>query len=212
MATRPTRRAAFPAAAALLVSLSGCSGCGGSSGPVVTPSTPGFLPPLPPLAAGTGRYTRLDLARWTVSPENPLTARVFVNRTWKLFFGYGISRSLEESGAQGQLPTHPELLDWLAARLVADGWSVKALHRLMVLSSAYQQSAVGGSGRTPVLLDGRRDGDHTTVLHEKRRGGVHELARDRGWPLQGADHLGEPVRRPGVRDGRSANVVGAILD
>src|SRR5262249_37142457 len=109
-------------------------------GPVVTPNTPGFLPPLPPLANRQARYNRRDLAKWTVSPTNPLPARVFANRTWKLFFGYGISRSLEESGAQGQLPTHPELLDWLAVEFQS-GWDVKKLVRLLVTSSAYRQSS-----------------------------------------------------------------------
>ena len=108
------------------------------SGQVMTPNTPGFLPPLP---QKEGRYTRLDLARWTVTPENPLTARVTVNRLWKLFYGSGIARSLEESGAQGELPTHPELLDWLAAEFQAK-WDVKHIVRLMVTSSTYRQSSV----------------------------------------------------------------------
>lgn len=108
------------------------------SGDVMLPNTPGFLPPLP---AKTDRYNRLDLAKWTVAPENPLTARVAANRLWKLFFGYGIARSLEEAGAQGQLPTHPELLDWLAVEF-RDSWDVKKLVRLMVTSSTYRQSSV----------------------------------------------------------------------
>ena len=85
------------------------------TGPVMKPNAPGFLPPLPPLAGGAGRYTRLDLAKWTVSAENPLVARATANRLWRLFFGYGIARSLEETGIQGEQPTHPELLDWLAS-------------------------------------------------------------------------------------------------
>src|SRR5262249_56887463 len=105
-------------------------------GPAQTPRA--SPPPRPPLARGQPRYNRLDLAKWTVSPTNPLTARVFANRTWKLFFGYGISRSLEESGAQGQLPTHPELLDWLAVEFQS-GWDVKKLVRLLVTSSPYRQ-------------------------------------------------------------------------
>ena len=109
------------------------------TGAVVTPNTPGFLPSLPPLA--TGRYNRLDLAKWAVAPENPLTARVTVNRLWKLFFGYGIARSLEESGTQGAWPTHPELLDWLATEF-QNGWDVRKMVRLMVTSSAYRQSSV----------------------------------------------------------------------
>jgi len=108
-----------------------------TKGEVVTPAVPAFLPPLP---KKEGRYTRLDLAEWTVSKENPLTSRVFVNRTWKLFFGRGISKSLEETGAQGELPTHPELLDWLASEF-REGWDVKQLVRLIVTSLAYRQSS-----------------------------------------------------------------------
>jgi cytochrome c553 len=112
-----------------------------SSGPVMTPRTPAFLPPLPPLPKDKQRYTRLDLARWTVSPSNPLTARVAVNRLWKLFYGHGIARSLEESGSQGNLPTHPELLDWLAAEF-QQKWDVKHMVRLLVTSATYRQSSV----------------------------------------------------------------------
>jgi len=111
-----------------------------TTGPVVTPTTPEFLPPLPPLKDPKGRYSRLDLANWTVAADNPLTARVTANRLWKLFFGAGIARSLEETGAQGEQPTHPELLDWLASEF-QNGWSVKRLIRLMVTSAAYRQSS-----------------------------------------------------------------------
>ena len=110
------------------------------SGPIMEPKTPAFLPPLPPLPPGQKRYTRLDLARWVVAPENPLTARVMANRLWKLFYGRGIARSLEESGTQGEWPTHPELLDWLAAEFQKT-WDVKHLVRLMVTATAYRQSA-----------------------------------------------------------------------
>jgi hypothetical protein len=118
-----------------------------TTGPVMTPNTPGFLPPLQ-RGDVKGRPTRLDLARWTVSPDNPLPARVFANRVWKLFFGAGIARSLEESGAQGELPTHPELLDWLAAEFRTD-WDVKRLVRLIVTSQTYRQS----SAETPALRE-----------------------------------------------------------
>jgi len=112
-----------------------------TSGPVTPPATPAFLPPLPPSRDPKGRYTRLELAKWTVAPENPLTARVAANRLWKLYFGYGIARSLEESGAQGQWPTHPALLDWLAVEFQL-GWDIKKLVRLLVTSAAYRQSSV----------------------------------------------------------------------
>jgi hypothetical protein len=112
-----------------------------TSGPIVMPNTPAFLPPLPAKADPKARYTRLDLAKWAVAPENPLTARVTVNRLWRLFYGNGISRSLEESGSQGRLPTHPELLDWLATEFMGK-WDVRHMVRLMVTSSAYRQSSV----------------------------------------------------------------------
>lgn len=84
---------------------------------------------------------RLGLAQWLLSPENPLTARVIVNRYWHLFFGRGIVSTLEDFGNQGDLPTHPELLDWLAVEFIASGWDVKALLRLIVTSATYRQSS-----------------------------------------------------------------------
>ena len=107
------------------------------SGAVVDPAVPQFLPQ--PNHNGTNQLSRLDLARWLVSSDNPLTARAFVNRLWKQFFGNGISNQPEELGAQGESPTHPELLDWLAVEFRESGWDVKHIVRLMVLSSSYQQ-------------------------------------------------------------------------
>jgi hypothetical protein len=86
--------------------------------------------------------TRLDLAEWITSRENPLTARVFVNRVWKLFYGAGLSRSLDDFGAQGDRPSHPELLDWLAREFIESGWDVKHLVRLIVMSGTYRQSSI----------------------------------------------------------------------
>ena len=91
-----------------------------------------------PFSKGTGR---LELAESIVSPTNPLTPRVAVNRLWMLHFGLGLSRTPGDFGLRGDMPTHPELLDYLAARLVSDGWSMKKLHRAMVLSATYRQSA-----------------------------------------------------------------------
>jgi hypothetical protein len=88
------------------------------------------------------RMNRLDLAKWIVSNENPLTARVFVNRIWKLLFGEGLSRSVDDLGAQGESPSHPELLDFLAGEFIASGWDVKQLIRTIVLSRAYQRSSL----------------------------------------------------------------------
>jgi hypothetical protein len=162
-----------------------------TTGPVVTPATPAFLPPLPPLAAGVGRYNRLDLAKWTVSPENPLTARVFVNRTWKLFFGHGISRSLEESGAQGQLPTHPELLDWLAVEF-QNGWDVKKLVRLLVTSNAYRQS----SAETPAVRE--RDLSNRLFARQSRFRLDAEFVRDNALAVSGllVRDIGGPSVKP----------------
>jgi hypothetical protein len=92
----------------------------------------------PPITRGSGR---LELARWLVAPNNPLTARVMVNRLWQHHFGEGIVRTPSNFGRLGTPPTHPELLDYLARRFVASGWSVKAMHRLILLSAAYQQSS-----------------------------------------------------------------------
>ncbi|MDB5313893.1 MAG: hypothetical protein JWO38_8095 [Gemmataceae bacterium] len=148
------------------------------SGPVMAPNTPGFLPPLPPLKDPKGRYTRLDLARWTISPENPLPARVAVNRLWKQFFGYGIARSLEESGAQGQLPTHPELLDWLAVEF-RDSWDVKKLVRLLVTSSAYRQASV----ETPAVRE--RDPFNKLFARQSRYRLDAEFVRDNALAVSG---------------------------
>ncbi len=91
-----------------------------------------------PVASGSGR---LELARKMASAENPLTARVMVNRLWKHHFGYGLVRTADNFGRTGDRPTHPELLDYLASRFVESGWSVKALHRMILLSNAYQMSS-----------------------------------------------------------------------
>ena len=108
------------------------------SGRVVGPALPSFLPPLD---VEGRRPTRLDLANWMVSEENPLTARVFVNRLWRLFFGRGLSNTLDDLGSQGEWPTHPELLDWLADEFVRSGWDVKHKVRLIVTSEAYRQTS-----------------------------------------------------------------------
>ena len=108
------------------------------SGEVVTPAVPGFLPQL----AVEGQASRLHLADWMTSDQNPLTARVFVNRLWKLFFGAGISKVLDDVGSQGEPPVHPELLDTLAMEFMDSGWDVKHIIRLMVISATYRQSSL----------------------------------------------------------------------
>ncbi len=91
-----------------------------------------------PIREGSGR---LQLARWLVSPQHPLTARVMVNRIWQHHFGQAIVRTPSNFGKQGERPTHPELLDYLAKRFIESGWSMKAMHRLIMLSAAYQQAS-----------------------------------------------------------------------
>jgi len=86
--------------------------------------------------------TRLDLAKWLVSKDNPLTARVVANRAWQQFFGKGLVETENDFGMQGNAPTHPELLDWLAVEFRENGWSTKKLHRTIVLSGTYRQSSV----------------------------------------------------------------------
>ena len=99
---------------------------------------------LPPIQPREGEVPdRLDLAQWLVSAENPLTARVTVNRVWQRYFGRGIVLSVDDFGSQGAEPTHPELLDWLATQLRDNGWDLKHLHRLIVSSATYRQSSAG---------------------------------------------------------------------
>jgi hypothetical protein len=114
-----------------------------SPGPVVQPGLPAVLvteqPEFPrPGGATTGR--RLALARWLTHPDNPLTARVIVNRVWQFHFGEGLVRTPSDFGTMGETPTHPELLDWLADRFVREGWSLKGLHRLILASNTYRMS------------------------------------------------------------------------
>ena len=110
------------------------------TGEVVTPDIPAFLGSIAPQDP-KGRATRLDLAKWIISADHPLTARVYVNRLWKLAFGQGIVKNLDDLGAQGTLPSHPELLDWLSTEFVARGWDTKAILKLMVMSNTYRQSS-----------------------------------------------------------------------
>jgi hypothetical protein len=106
-------------------------------GDKVTAGTPAVLPPMP---ADT-QANRLGLAKWLVDPAHPLTARVIVNRYWQQYFGTGIVKTAEDFGSQGAMPTHPELLDWLATEFISSGWNVKQLQKLIVMSATYQQSS-----------------------------------------------------------------------
>lgn len=104
------------------------------SGDVVTPATPHFL-------GNQAEGNRLDLADWLTHPDNPLTARVFVNRLWKVYFGSGLSKVLDDIGTRGEWPNHPELLDWLALEFINSSWDIKHVVRLIVESDAYRQTS-----------------------------------------------------------------------
>ena len=114
-----------------------------SQGDRVTAGTPAVLPPW----RADYPANRLGLARWLVQADQPLTARVAVNRFWQSFFAAGIVRTPEDFGTRGQPPTHPELLDWLAVELVDSGWDVKQIVRKLVLSQTYRQSSRVGRER-----------------------------------------------------------------
>ena len=108
------------------------------SGEVVQPGVPHFLPQL----QTEGLATRLDLAQWLTSAENPLTARVFVNRLWKMYFGSGLSNILDDIGSQGEFPIHGDLLDALAVEFADSGWNVKHMVKLLLLTDTYRQSSL----------------------------------------------------------------------
>jgi hypothetical protein len=146
------------------------------SGEIVQPGVPSALGPLDVKGR---RATRLDLARWLVAPENPLTARVFVNRLWQLFYGQGIVKTADDFGAQGAWPTHPELLDWLAVELHESGWNVRHLIKLMVTSATYRQT----STVSPVLQ--KVDPYNTLLARQGRFRLDAEMVRDNALAISG---------------------------
>ncbi len=110
-------------------------------GPKVERAVPAILPPLPAGAPNN----RLGLAQWIVDPGNPLTARVTVNRYWQSYFGTGIVKTVEDFGSQGEWPSHPELLDWLATEFIRTGWNIKAMQKTIVMSATYRQSSAASA-------------------------------------------------------------------
>jgi hypothetical protein len=121
------------------------------SNPPLMPATPHFLKQLD---VKDRRANRLDLTKWLLADDNPLVARVFVNRFWRMFYGTGLTKSLDDVGAQGEWPTHPELLDWLAVEF-REGWDMKKMIRLMVTSNTYRQSSVAPKEVVERDLDNR---------------------------------------------------------
>jgi hypothetical protein len=149
----------------------------------VEPDVLSILPPLPP----SPRH-RLTFARWLVDPGNPLVGRVTMNRHWAAFFGRGLVRTTEDFGFQGEPPTHPELIDWLAVELVNQGWSIKKMHRLIVTSATYRQS----SQVTPPLRE--RDPSNKLLARGPRFRLEAELVRDAALKCSGllATKIGGP--------------------
>ncbi|MBS1826723.1 MAG: PSD1 domain-containing protein [Acidobacteria bacterium] len=155
------------------------------------PINPGGLSAMHPMSGGASP-TRLDLAKWLVSKDNPLTPRVTVNRAWQEFFGRGLVRTSEDFGTQGERPTHPELLDWLATQFISDGWSMKKLHRLIVTSSTYRQSS---DTRQDLA---QTDPDNALLARQIRLRLPAELVRDAALSSSGLldNRIGGPSIRP----------------
>ncbi|MGE5192500.1 MAG: PSD1 and planctomycete cytochrome C domain-containing protein [Deltaproteobacteria bacterium] len=176
------------------------------SGEVVSPAAPGFMTPRQTPAEGQ-RLTRLDLANWLISPENPLTARVFVNRLWKIAFGQGLVRSTEDFGSQGTPPTHPDLLDWLALEFLAPtqtnpkseipdpkskAWDIKRILKIIVMSGTYRQSSHAAESLR------QRDPYNHWLARQGRFRMDAEMVRDNALAVSGllVDKLGGPSARP----------------
>ncbi len=157
-------------------------------GEQVQAGLPAFLPPLP---AGE-ENNRLGLARWLVDRSNPLTARVTINRFWQMYFGSGLVETVENFGSQGEPPTHPELLDWLATEFMRTGWDVKALQKTIVTSATYRQSSkVTGELR-------KRDPENRLLARGPRFRLSSEIVRDQTLAVSGllVERLGGPSVRP----------------
>jgi hypothetical protein len=159
------------------------------SGEIVSPGVPEFLTAL---SVSDRQPSRVDLAQWIVSPDNPLVARVFVNRLWKLFFGQGIVKTLDDLGTQGAWPTHPLLLDWLAVEFVESGWDVKHIVRLMLTSNTYRQSS------SPSAEARQKDPANQWLARQNRFRLDAEMVRDNALAISGllSDKIGGPSVKP----------------
>ncbi|HTI71115.1 MAG TPA: PSD1 and planctomycete cytochrome C domain-containing protein [Candidatus Limnocylindria bacterium] len=160
------------------------------TGEQVEPALPGFLVKNHPAGEGH-RLNRLDLANWIVSRENPLTSRVIMNRLWKQFFGIGLSKVLDDLGAQGEPPPNQPLLDWLAGEFMDSGWDVKHMVRLIVLSQTYRQSSTASKD----LLS--QDPENRALARQGRWRLDAELVRDNALFVSGL--LSLPIGGPSAR-------------
>jgi len=159
-----------------------------NKGEKVTPGVPAFLPPMPEDLP----RNRLGLAKWIVDPSNPLTARVVVNQYWQQHFGTGIVKTAEDFGSQGEQPSHPQLLDWLATEFVRTGWDIKAMQRLIVTSATYRQS----SRASHELIE--RDPENRLLARGPRFRLPAEIVRDNALAISGLlnDKIGGPSVYP----------------
>lgn len=160
-----------------------------SRGEAVSPGVPEFLPPLPEGAPNN----RLGLAQWTVSPANPLTARVTVNRYWQRLFQHGLVATSEDFGSQGRLPTHPELLDWLARDFIEHGWDLRHLLKTIVLSATYRQRSDVASGELAA-----RDPENTMLYRYPAPRLTAEMLRDNALAVSNllVSNVGGPSVKP----------------
>jgi hypothetical protein len=165
-------------------------------GELVTPGLPAFLPQRP-------ATDRLGFAKWVIDPANPLLARVTMNRFWQSYFGTGIVKTTEDFGLQGEWPSHPELLDWLAVRFVDSGWNTKAMQKLIVMSATYRQS----SQATPDLI--QKDPENRLLSRGPRVRMPAEGIRDSALAAAGLLHeqLGGPSVKPYQPDGLWKEVI-----
>jgi len=146
---------------------------------------------LPPIKPREEQVDRLDLAQWTVSPDNPLTARVTINRIWQRYFGSGLVVTSDDFGKQGELPSHSELLDWLAYEFRTQGWSLKHIHRLILTSSVYRQASAIRNDLT------ESDPDNRWLARQHRARVEAEIVRDLA--LDASALLSHRVGGPSVR-------------
>lgn len=160
-------------------------------GDIMKPELPAFLTKDYPIPTDR-RLTRLDLANWLVSPQNPLTARVIMNRMWQQFFGTGLSKVLDDIGTQGEPPRNPELLDWLACEFRDSGWDLKHMARLMVTSRTYRQTSVASKEMLA------RDPDNRELARQSRWRVDAELVRDNALSIAGMLNMkiGGPSAKP----------------
>ncbi|MFN3323852.1 MAG: DUF1553 domain-containing protein [Bryobacteraceae bacterium] len=157
-------------------------------GEKVTPGVPSALPPLPDGLPNN----RLGFAKWLVDSANPLTARVTVNRFWQMYFGVGLVKTVEDFGSQGEWPTHPELLDWLATEFIRTGWDVKAIQKTIVMSATYRQE----SKVSPELI--QRDPENRLLARGPRVRLPAEAVRDQALAASGllVENIGGPSVKP----------------